>query len=144
MNNKTNVSENLTPQQQKEILSRIIHLRCDLLGYSQVKFACAINKSQAYISLREQGEKEISMQYVYQISKMLNVNINWLLYGDEHEVFLYPQPSSPEHEVLENLQRLYRLDNSDIDFLRVYFEMSTEQRTLLKDTFQLIHRLPSI
>jgi transcriptional regulator with XRE-family HTH domain len=70
---------------------RIIMLR-DLLNLSQVNFAKKIHISQGALSQIENGKSQISLETLYNISKELNVNCNWVVNGSGEIFFEDEQP----------------------------------------------------
>ncbi len=82
---------------------RIIMLR-DLLNLSQVNFAKKIHISQGALSQIENGKSQISLETLYNISKELNVNCNWVVNGTG-EIFYQDEKSvngvATKHVVVE-------------------------------------------
>lgn len=63
----------------------------DLLNLSQVNFAKKIHISQGALSQIENGKSQISLETLYNISKELNVNCNWVVNGSG-EIFYEDEP----------------------------------------------------
>ncbi len=82
---------------------RIIMLR-DLLNLSQVNFAKKIHISQGALSQIENGKSQISLETLYNISKELNVNCNWIVNGSGEIFYQDEKPlngTATKHVVVE-------------------------------------------
>lgn len=64
----------------------------DLLNLSQVNFAKKIHISQGALSQIENGKSQISLETLYNISRELNVNCNWIVNGSG-EIFFEDEPA---------------------------------------------------
>lgn len=137
MKNSVSNINNLSEHELKDISSRITHLRNDILHMTQLEFCTILDISQTYLSLIENGKKQLQKDTIDKILITFRVNIEWLLYGvgSDEEIFLsdvitkdYLTQSS-QNEVLTNLKKVFQLKDRDIQFIKWYLDLPTFART---------------
>lgn len=139
MKNSISTINNLSEDELKEISSRITHLRNDILHMTQLEFCTVLNISQTYLSMLENGKKQIQKNTLDKILVTFKLNIEWLLYGvgSDEDIFLsdvitkdYLTKSSQD-EVLSDLQKIFQLKERDIHFFKWYLDLPATARTSL-------------
>lgn len=115
----------------KEIGLRI-RLEREKLGLSREKFAEIVELSAFYIGQLERGDRKMSTDTLANISRSLNVSVDYLLYGYtyymENICVLEAFDNSYKESVDEELKEL-------LDTLK---GSSKEQLSLIKDIYKLI------
>ena len=91
------------------------------------KFGERVGVGKAAISKLEKNENRLSDQMIKSICREINVNYDWLVYG-EGEMF-----SELPKTILDELCRAYDLDETDRKLIQEYIKMSKESRRVLKD-----------
>ena len=91
------------------------------------KFGERVGVGKAAISKLEKNENRLSDQMIKSICREFNVNYDWLVYG-EGEMF-----SELPKTILDELCRVYDLDEIDRKLIQEYIKMSKESRRVLKD-----------
>lgn len=119
----------------KKIGSRIRFER-EKLGLSREKFAEIIGLSPFYIGQIERGDRKMSIDTLANIAGLLNVSIDYILYG----YIFYMENIS----ILETFDDIYKeeIDEELKELLLILRGSSKEQISLIKDICKLI--LPSI
>ena len=87
---------------------RIKALR-EYLNKSQDEFGRALGLSRNYISLIENGNRNLSTQSIKVLCSLFNVNENWLRTGNG-EMF---NPEIPDQEIANMLADVLKLENKD-------------------------------
>ena len=139
MKNSISNIKNLNENELKDIASRIIYLRNDILHMTQQEFCTILNISQTYLSMLENGKKQIQKNTIDKLLITFHVNIEWLLYGvgTDNDIFLSDTitrdylTKSSQKEVLSDLQKVYQLKKRDLQFLQWYLSLPTSARTTL-------------
>ena len=85
-----NTNSTLNGEDLKNITSRVIYLRNQILHMTQSEFASVLKMSQTYLSLIESGKKAITKPTIDNILSTFKVNMEWLLFGigTDDEIFL--------------------------------------------------------
>lgn len=104
--------------------SRIKTLRKQL-NLNQAEFGRRIGLKNGAISWMEKEGNTITKQNIKIICDTFNVNKNWLLNG-EGEMFR----SADESDILSKLQQELKLTSQEMDILRIFVELSPEQRRM--------------
>lgn len=139
---------NMSEKDRRKISNRITLLRQNHLKLSQTQFASALKISQTYLSLLENGRKEISMPILMQISNIFRVNLDWLLYGNG-DTFLSESAASESFlqmtriDALKNLKKVYGLKSSELRLLSWYLDLSSADRSALAAALQSLFRIVS-
>ena len=105
---------------------RVKQLRAEL-NLTLEKFGDRVGVGKAAISKIEKNENRLSDQMIKAICREFNVNYDWLVYG-EGEMF-----SELPKTILDELCRVYDLDEIDRKLIQEYIKMSKESRRVLKD-----------
>lgn len=148
-NQSKDLLKDLTPEEKEKIVSRIIYLRHNILNMTQQQFADVINISQTYLSLIENGKKEIKIDTLLQISYILKVNLDWLIYGfgDDENIFqtnAYTKDSITQglkDEAIEKLASAYSLKDNDIKLIKKFLSLSDKERTHVVESIISISKL---
>lgn len=87
---------------------------------SQIEFAKAINISQGSLSDIEKGKGYPALETVISVSRVFDVDLNWLVKGNEvldKQIFELPSASikSDEVDLLTNYRRLCVIDKLEIN-----------------------------
>lgn len=99
-----NTNSTLNGEDLKNITSRVIYLRNQILHMTQSEFASVLKMSQTYLSLIESGKKAITKPTIDNILSTFKVNMEWLLFGIGTMM-----KSSFQHHIQRNiLQNLLR------------------------------------
>lgn len=119
----------------KKIGSRIRFER-EKLGLSREKFAEVIGLSPFYIGQIERGDRKMSIDTLANIATLLNVSIDYILYG----YIFYMENIS----ILETFDDIYKeeIDEELKELLLILRGSSKEQISLIRNICKLI--LPSI
>ena len=141
--------DDLSPEEISQITERIAYLRSTILQMTQSQFADNVNMSQAYLSLLENGKKELTMSAIRQISSSLRVNLDWLIYGigDDDNVFQSEKitksylEASGKSSALAALQKAYTLKPDELDFISRYLDMSSKERLQYSNALKTIAEL---
>lgn len=131
--------DNLSEKELKGIASRITYLRNDILHMTQQEFCTILNISQTYLSLLENGKKQIQKTTIDKILVTFKVNIEWLIYGigTDEDIFLSGSITKDyltkvsQNKVLSDLQKVYQLKERDVQFLQWYLDLPSSARTSL-------------
>lgn len=128
--------DNLNDNELKGIASRITYLRNDILHMTQQEFCAILNMSQTYLSLLENGKKQIQKTTIDKILITFKVNMEWLIYGigTDEDIFLSGLVTKDyltkisQNEVFSDLQKVYQLKEQDIQFLQWYLNLPSSAR----------------
>ncbi len=124
--------DNLTPDQNNEILDRIIYLRKVKLKLSQEAFADELNTTQAYISFIESRKRPLQTSLLLQISYTFNINLDWLFFGTGGNENIFAEATVSDSFALDNalsvIQQACHASDDDIQFITRYLSMSNEKR----------------
>ncbi len=105
---------------------RVNRLRTEL-NLTLEKFGERLGVTKTAISYVEKGNRNLTEQMIKAICREFNVNYDWLVYG-EGEMF-----SELPKTILDELCRVYDLDEIDRKLIQEYIKMSKESRRVLKD-----------
>ena len=97
------------------------------LSLTLEKFGNRVGVTKVAISNIEKGNRNLTEQMIKAICREFNVNYDWLVYGDG-EMF-----SELPKTILDELCRVYDLDEIDRKLIQEYIKMSKESRRVLKD-----------
>lgn len=97
------------------------------LSLTLEKFGDRVGVTKVAISNIEKGNRNLTEQMIKSICREFNVNYDWLVYG-EGEMF-----SELPKTILDELCRVYDLDEIDRKLIQEYIKMSKESRRVLKD-----------
>lgn len=92
----------------KECGKRIQQLRIQQ-GYTQEKLAQEVNVDRSFMSLIESGKRGCSIDLLVQLSCLLNISLDYLVLGQEHNHDLSTESRSQLAEEVEKL--IYHLDS---------------------------------
>lgn len=123
-------------EESKNITSRMIYLRNNILHMTQSEFSSALNISQTYLSLIESGKKDVSMSTFESVLSVFKVSYDWLTgITDVSDNPFLSTPLSKEYflnadreNVLSDMQKIYHLNSSDMDFLKWFLSLSARKR----------------
>lgn len=143
--------DNLSEKELKGIASRITYLRNDILHMTQQEFCTILNISQTYLSLLENGKKQIQKTTIDKILVTFKVNIEWLIYGigTDEDIFLSGSITKDyltkvsQNKVLSDLQKVYQLKERDVQFLQWYLDLPSSARTSLHSITDKLQKLIS-
>ena len=132
-----NTNSTLNGEDLKNITSRVIYLRNQILHMTQSEFASVLKMSQTYLSLIESGKKAITKPTIDNILSTFKVNMEWLLFGigTDDEIFLSTSytkeyfTKSTQESALSALQNAYQLKNNETDFVKWYLSLSSKERS---------------
>ncbi|MSU02464.1 helix-turn-helix domain-containing protein [Tissierella pigra] len=113
-----------------------IRLEREKLGLSREKFAELVGLSSFYIGQLERGDRKMSVDTLVNISSVLNISVDYLLYG-----YNYYMENISISEAFNDIYKV-SVDNELKELLNILEGSSKEQISLLKDIYKLI--LPSI
>ncbi|CAK7030888.1 helix-turn-helix transcriptional regulator [Tissierella sp.] len=113
-----------------------IRLEREKLGLSREKFAEITGSSSFYIGQLERGDRKMSVDTLVNISNVLNVSVDYLLYG-----YTYYMENICISEAFDDIYK-ESIDDDLKELLNVLKGSSKEQLSLIKDVCKLI--LPSI
>ena len=124
-----NTNSTLNGEDLKNITSRVIYLRNQILHMTQSEFASVLKMSQTYLSLIESG--------IDNILSTFKVNMEWLLFGigTDEDIFLSTSytkeyfTKSTQESALSALQNAYQLKNDETDFVKWYLSLSSKERS---------------
>ncbi|MBD5556405.1 MAG: helix-turn-helix transcriptional regulator [Roseburia sp.] len=136
MENNDLFFQNLSTDDYSGIAARVVYLRTEILHMSQSQFASLLKISQTYLSMVENGKRQISGPIIQRIITTLSVNFEWLVYGvgNDDEIFLSNTitkeylKSSSKSSSLSALQAAYSLNASEMDYISWYLSLSREER----------------
>ena len=97
------------------------------LSLTLEKFGDRVGVTKVAISNIEKGNRNLTEQMIKSICREFNVNYDWLVYG-EGEMF-----SELPKTILDELCRVYDLDEIDRKLIQEYIKMSKESQRVLKD-----------
>ena len=97
------------------------------LSLTLEKFGDRVGVTKVAISNIEKGNRNLTEQMIKAICREFNVNYDWLVYG-EGEMF-----SELPKTILDELCRVYDLDEIDRKLIQEYIKMSKQSRQVLKD-----------
>lgn len=141
--------EELSNEQQQEIIDRIVYLRNDVLEMNQSQFSSLLDLSQTYLSLVESGKRPLNTKLVLKVVSAFHVNYEWLITGNkETDIFSTASSSSEattqlKTETLQSLGQVYSLKTKDIDFLQWFLALSNKERSEFIQAIDNISRLYS-
>lgn len=144
MKKHANPLTDMPPAELQQIAVRIAHLRQDVLRMTQHQFAEAAGLSQAYLSLLENQKKSFNMETLMQIASFLNLNPDWLIYGnggDENIFRAGYHGQRQKEEVLAALKKAYSLQSADIEFIQKYLSLSDRDRSALAKSSDALRKL---
>ena len=132
-----NTNSTLNGEDLKNITSRVIYLRNQILHMTQSEFASVLKMSQTYLSLIESGKKTITKPTIDNILSTFKVNMEWLLFGigTDEDIFLSTSytkeyfTKSTQESALSALQNAYQLKNDETDFVKLYLSLSSKERS---------------
>lgn len=139
--------EELSNEQQQEIIDRIVYLRNDVLEMNQSQFSSLLDLSQTYLSLVESGKRPLNTKLVLKVVSAFHVNYEWLITGNkETDIFSTASSSSEattqlKTETLQSLGQVYSLKTKDIDFLQWFLALSNKERSEFIQAIDNISRL---
>ena len=143
--NQNSIIEKMSSSETQAIVQRVIHLRKDILKMSQSKFSSVTNISQAYLSQIENGRKKINITILLQISALLNVNLDWLLYGLGDDSNIFTEAATTilvnKENALSNLVKVFSLNNTDAEFISWYVSLPAAKRKSFTDALSVFSRL---
>lgn len=113
-----------------------IRLEREKLGLSREKFAEITGLSSFYIGQLERGDRKMSVDTLVNISNVLNISVDYLLYGYTHYM-----ENICISEAFDDIYKKF-VDDELKELLDVLNGSSKEQISLIKDICKLI--LPSI
>ncbi len=113
-----------------------IRLEREKLGLSREKFAEITGLSSFYIGQLERGDRKMSVDTLVNISDVLNISVDYLLYGYTHYM-----ENICISEAFDDIYKGF-VDDELKELLDVLNGSSKEQISLIKDICKLI--LPSI
>lgn len=113
-----------------------IRLEREKLGLSREKFAEITGLSSFYIGQLERGDRKMSVDTLVNISNVLNISVDYLLYGYTHYM-----ENICISEAFDDIYKKF-VDDELKELLDVLNGSSKEQITLIRDICKLI--LPSI
>lgn len=136
MENNDLFFQTLSTDDYSGIAARVVYLRTEILHMSQSQFASLLKISQTYLSMVENGKRQISDPIIQRIIATLSVNFEWLVYGigNDDEIFLSNTitkeylKSSSQSSSLSALQAAYSLNASEMDYISWYLSLSREER----------------
>jgi len=119
-----------------KIIGSRIRFEREKLGLTREKFAEIVGLSSFYIGQIERGDRKMSIDTLSSIANLLNVSIDYILYG----YMFYMENMS----ILETFDDIYKeeVDEELKELLLILRGSSKEQISLIKDICKLI--LPSI
>ena len=141
----------LNENELKGIASRITYLRNDILHMTQQEFCTILNMSQTYLSLIENGKKQIQKTTIDKILITFKVNIEWLIYGigTDEDIFLSGPVTKDyftkvsQNEVFSDLQKVYQLKERDVQFLQWYLNLPSSARSSFHSITDKLQKLIS-
>ncbi|RKI36905.1 XRE family transcriptional regulator [bacterium D16-51] len=147
MRKKNPILSNMASQELTEIPQRITYLRQDILQITQAQFADAINISQTYLSLLENGSRTITEPIIDQIFSQFKINPDWLYQGkgeifqsgadfDKEKLIISQQKSA-----IDKLQTAYSLKESELNFISWYLSLTPKERGNFSKSLNLIKTL---
>lgn len=136
MKKPNTILDTLSSEELSLISNRIKHLRCDILHMTQSEFATTVKISQSYLSFLETGDRDINMSSIENIATSLRVNLDWLIYGigGDDNIFASENITKDylvqynQASVLKELQKIYSLKPSEIDFIEWYLTLQSKER----------------
>lgn len=137
MKNRENaLLNNLSSDEIAGISKRIIYLRNSILHMTQSQFANHVKISQTYLSMLENGKKEILDSTICQIATSLHVNLDWLVYGIGGDENIFQSETitkeyfedAAKNAVLSDLQAAYSLKPNEIDFVTWFLNLSSKDK----------------
>lgn len=136
MKKSNTILDTLSSEELSLISNRIKHLRCDILHMTQSEFATTVKISQSYLSFLENGDRDINMSAIVNIATSLRVNLDWLIYGIGSDDNIFASENitkdyfvqSNQASVLKELQKIYSLKPSEIEFIEWYLTLQSKER----------------
>lgn len=104
---------------------RIKKIRLDS-GETQESFAENLNLTKSTISIAESNKRNLSRRVLIDISNKYHVNISWLE-SEEGEPY-----EETEETILKLLRAEYNLDEIDVEIIRMYLQLTPEERNVFK------------
>ena len=104
---------------------RLKELRLDL-NLNQQEFGDKINISRSHVASLESGSRNLTERTLSDISREFNANKEWLKTG-QGKMFIQKHST-----IITNLSEEYDLDSIDIDIIKGYLELDSEQRKVIK------------
>ena len=149
MKKTNNILDTLSSDELVLISNRIKYLRCEILHMTQSEFATSVKISQSYLSFLENGDRDINLSAIENIATSLRVNLDWLIYGigDDDNIFASQNITkdflvqSNQLSILKELQKVYSLKSSEIEFLEWYLSLDSKKR---QDFIKSINTLSSL
>lgn len=135
-NKENNLINNLSPEEIDGVSKRIVYLRNSILHMTQLQFANHVKISQTYLSMLENGKKEILDSTICQIATSLHVNLDWLVYGIGGDENIFQSETltkeyfeeTAQHAVLVDLQAAYSLKPNEMDFVSWFLKLSSKDK----------------
>lgn len=135
-NRENTLLNNLSSEEIAGISKRIIYLRNSILHMTQSQFANHVKISQTYLSMLENGKKEILDSTICQIATSLHVNLDWLVYGIGGDENIFQSETltkeyfedTAKKAVLSDLQAAYSLKPNEIDFVTWFLNLSSKDK----------------
>ncbi|MDY4838344.1 MAG: helix-turn-helix transcriptional regulator [Lachnospiraceae bacterium] len=127
---------NFSKKNLMQVAERLTFLRNDILHLNQSQCASILGISQTYLSLIESGKRKIKMDTVYTYVERLNVNIEWILYGNDEKGIVGNEPKfnseylvqKQKQDCLLSLKNTFNLDDVEIDFISKYLSQDKSKR----------------
>lgn len=147
--NAANILEELSSAEKKAIVERVIRLRRDIYNMTQEQFSKTVGISQTYLSLLENGKREINTNAICQIATSLKVNLDWLIYGlgepDANFTPEVPQSIVPVRidkiTAQSNFKKAFSLKESDMEFISWFANLPLKERSRYAKAFSAIAAL---
>lgn len=136
MRKSDSILDTLSPAERSAIVDRIKYLRTDILDMTQSQFAQNVNISQTYLSLMENGNRELNVSALLQIASSFRLNLDWLIYGIGNDDNIFENSNitkddfinSNHHSVLTDLKKTYSLKDSELEFIKKFLSLSSKEK----------------
>ncbi|MDM8143741.1 helix-turn-helix domain-containing protein [Megamonas hypermegale] len=106
-------------------IGKRIRLLRKSLGLNQTDFGKPLGLKQAIIGQYETGVRNITDRNIGMLCKTYNINKDWLLTGEGE------MENKNSNMLIEEISQTQNLTELDIQFLKKYLKLSTENRKLL-------------
>jgi transcriptional regulator with XRE-family HTH domain len=118
----------------EDIGFRISHLRNDILHMTQADFSSALDISQTYLSMIENGKKQIQQPILDKILITFKVSIEWLLFGMGDDILLSDDMAGDfikkksQDSTLSDLKQYYGLRQDEYAFIKWLLSLPSSER----------------
>lgn len=110
-----------------DIKERVKYIRKNILDdMSQEEFAQSIDISRSNLGNIETGKVNLTERVAKSICKRHKINYLWLMNGQGD-----PKTDTPE-DIFEEIRAEYDLSDDDVDILKEYSEMNSDERAGLR------------